>query len=174
MKKILLPLFFTGTAIMMVVMMYTGKPLNTTAAPQGILNLEFANTAQKVNAIIDSWVAVTTEDAITAAKQNTYFDFIFLFFYAGFLFLASKKIARQFNNKFGRAGRTIAIIALAAGGLDVLENIGMLQSISGNVSDPMALFTTGASLIKWVSVLVAVLYVLFGFLAWCYGKLFKK
>jgi hypothetical protein len=170
MKKLLLPFFFIGSMAMIVVMTKTGAILKTPAAPMGILNLEFAYNTTKTTPIINSWASINHADVITAAKINTYWDFLFLFFYAGFLFLACKKIAAKTTGSFSRAGKLIAKGALWAGFLDIIENTGMLLTISNQGSSTIALCTTIVSVIKWALALVAVLYLLTGLLALAFHK----
>ena len=86
MKLRLIFFFLAGSLVMIYVMAKTGQPLKTPVTPQGILNLEFAYNSDKVDGIVNNWASINT---VTAAKQNTWLDFIFLFFYSGFLFLAS-------------------------------------------------------------------------------------
>ena len=156
--------FFTGFIIMMFVMAKTGTSLKTAATPHGILDLEFAYNTTKVNAVIKAWdwKPYHSIDKNSIARVNTYFDFIFLFFYAAFLFLACKRITQNIKGPFAMAGNIIAIAALFAGFFDVLENIGMLLSLHGHISGSIAFFTTFFSVIKWVLAGIAVLYVLTG------------
>ncbi|MBK8786101.1 MAG: hypothetical protein IPN43_06280 [Chitinophagaceae bacterium] len=170
MKKLLLPFFLLGTIAMIVVMAKTGAILKTPEAPNGILNLEFAYNTAKTTPIINSWAGISSTDVITAAKNNTYWDFLFLFFYAGFLFLACKKIAAKTSGSFSKAGKLIAKGALWAGFLDILENSGMLLTISNNGSNTIALCTTIISIIKWALAIIAVLYMLTGLLALAFRK----
>ena len=171
MKKLLLPFFFIGSMAMIVVMTKTGAILKTPQAPMGILNLEFAYNTIKTTTIINSWASINSVDVITAAKNNTYWDFLFLFFYAGFLFLAGKKIAANTAGIFSKAGNTIATGALWAGFLDIIENTGMLLTLNNQGSSTIAFCTTVISIIKWVLALVALLYVLVGLLVLAYRKM---
>lgn len=168
MKKYSLLIFFIGTMLMMVVMAKTGATLKTTATPLGILNLEFAYNAAKIATVINAWAPIPGLDNIAAAKNNTYYDFIFLFFYAGFLFLACKKTAQIKNSN---VGLLIAKGALLAGFLDVLENAGMLLTLHGYSSGSIAFLTTFFSVIKWTLAIIAVLYVLTGALVLAYRKI---
>lgn len=176
MKKLLLPFFFVGTIAMMVVMAKTGAPLKTDATPLGILDLEFAYNTTKTEVILKAWdwkvTTVPTESIskIDVAEINTYLDFIFLFFYAGFLFLACKKIASKISGPVSKAGNLIAKGALLAGFLDVIENIGMLLTLSNQGSSAISLATTIVSVIKWALALIAVLYVLTGVIALAFRK----
>ncbi|MBL0199988.1 MAG: hypothetical protein IPP81_07365 [Chitinophagaceae bacterium] len=61
-------------------------PFKNIEAPNGILNLEFAYNTAKTTPIINSWAGISSTDVITAAKNNTYWDFVFLFFMPAFYF----------------------------------------------------------------------------------------
>lgn len=159
MKKLLIPFFFIGTMAMIIVMTKTGSTLKTEATPKGILDLEFAYNSTKTNTVITAWAPNDSVDNITAAKINTYYDFIFLLFYSPFLFFTCKKIAQITTSK---TGLIIAKGALWAGGLDIFENAGMLISLSGNSSDSIAMLTTIISLTKWTLAIAAVIYLLAG------------
>lgn len=169
MKKFLLPFFLLGTVAMMVVMAKTGATLKPATA-HGILDLEFAYDTAKTAAILRAWAPANGIDNITVAKTNTYCDFVFLFFYAGFLFLACKKIAAKTGGGFSRAGHIVAKAALAAGFLDILENLGMLLTLNNHGSSFIALCTTIVSLVKWLLAIMAVLYMLAGLLAMAFRK----
>jgi hypothetical protein len=152
MKKLLLPFLFIGTMLMIVVMTKTGAALKTPATPNGILNLEFAYNTTETTVVVNAWEA---NNNIAAAKNNTYYDYIFLLFYSLFLFLLCKKIAVIKNSK---TGLLIAKGALMAGVLDIFENAGMLYTLSGNASNSAALLTTIFSVIKWILALTAAVY----------------
>jgi hypothetical protein len=158
MKKYSLLFLFIGTMLMIYVMATTGAVLKTPATPNGILNLEFAYNTAKTNTIVNAWMP---NNNIAAAKNNTYYDFIFLLFYSLFLFFMAKKIAAIKNSK---AGLLIAQSALVAGVLDIFENAGILYTLSGNASESIALFTTIFSVIKWVLALTAAVYSITGFI----------
>ena len=162
MKKYSIPFFLLGSLVMVYVMTRSGAPLKTATTPHGILDLEFAYNTTKTNTVINAWAPNSRVDNIATAIQNTWLDFIFLFFYSIFLFLASKKISRLFGGAFGKAGRSIAWGALLAGFLDILENTGMLLTLSGHGSGTIAFCTSFCSVIKWGLALIAVLYVVTG------------
>lgn len=161
MKKYKLLLLLISTAGMIVVMEKTGATLKTPTTPKGILDLEFAYNSTTTTTVLNAWAPNDTIDNISVAKYNTYYDFIFLFFYSQFLFFACKKIATITNSKIGLL---IAKAALCAGLLDIFENAGMLLTLSNHSSNSIAIFTTTISIIKWVLAIAAVLYVLVGLL----------
>lgn len=171
MKKVRLPFFFIGTIVMLIVMAKTGASLKTATTPLGILNLEFAYNTAQTNNIINAWYSTGEPNNVLAAIYNTFYDFLFLFFYAGFLFLACKKIAANIKGPVAKAGNLIARGALLAGVLDVLENTGMLLTLHGYTSNAVAFLTVSFSVIKWALAIIAVLYVLTGLLQWVYQKM---
>lgn len=159
MKKYALLILLIGTCIMIVVMTKTGASLKTATTPKGILDLEFAYNTSKTTIVLNAWAPNSNIDNTGAAKLNTYLDFIFLFFYSLFLFFTCDKIARITKNK---TGSLIANGALYAGLLDVIENAGMLMTLSDGGSGTTAFITTFSSVIKWALAIAAVLYVLVG------------
>ncbi len=165
MKTINWLFIIAGTLVMMYVMMSTGKTLKTPFTPLGILDLEFAYNSSKVNAILNTWspAAPGEIDNIRVAIRNTWLDFIFLFFYSLFLFYSCKTIAESFNGILQKIGKLLAMGALNAGLLDIVENAGMLISMNGFASDGIAMPTTISAVIKWILALAALAYVvLFG------------
>jgi len=168
MKKYTIPFFLLGSVVMIYVMAKTGAPLKTPATLHGILDLEFAYNAEKTTVVINAWASL---DNIVAAKLNTWLDFLFLFFYAGFLFIACKKIAANSTGPVASAGNIIAKAALGAGFLDILENAGMLITLNGYPSSAVSFCTTFISIIKWGLAIIAVIYVLTGLLVLGYRKI---
>jgi len=149
-----------GTLLMMIVMQQTGAPLKTKATPYGILDLEFASTSVKAAAVIDAWGKTETSDNIQAAKLNTELDFIFLFFYSVFLHQACRAIARLYKGAISNIGLIAANAAIAAGVLDILENIGMLLTLHHYINSTVCLLTFSFSVTKWVLALFALVYIL--------------
>lgn len=158
-----IPLLFIGTIIMFVVMGKTSAPLKTSAKYKNIVCLELAYNSEKADDILKDWESANIE----VAKINTYFDFIFIFCYALFLYFTSEKAARITNSK---VGMSIARGTLWAGILDIMENAGMLITLSGNGSDAVAFATAFCSAIKWVLVVIAVVYLLVAILQLLFNR----
>ncbi len=171
MKKILLPAFLLGTVVMMFIMSQTSALLKTAATPAGIINLELAYNTTKINTIIQAWAPNAVSDKIDAAKINTYIDFLFLFFYAGFLFLCCKAVATNSSGVLAKWGYIIANATIVAGLADVMENIGMLFSLNGLISSTVSFCTAFFSAIKWSLVIIAILYAIGGLLVLAYRKI---
>ena len=166
-NKITWIILFAGTLAMVYVMRETGKTLKTGTTPKGILDLEFAHNSEKVEAVLNAWsVKGDTGSAIDDAKRNTYFDFIFLLFYSSFLYCSCILLGRSGSiPTIKKLSVFFAIAALLAGLLDIMENIGMLQSLDGKVSDSIAIFTTFCAGIKWTLVILVILFLLTGLIA---------
>jgi hypothetical protein len=171
MKKILIPLFLLGTGFMMYMMSETSALLKTPATPMGIINLELANNITKTNAIINAWAPTASSDKIDVAKINTYWDLLFLFFYAGLLYLLCSFIAANTTGIISKAGFLIANAAIIAGIADIMENTGMFFSLYGMVSPIVSFSTAFFSVIKWSLVAIALVYVLLGLLLVAYRKI---
>jgi len=139
----------------------TGATLKTPATPKGIIDLEFAYNASKASEVLIAWTGFIPVDNNLIAIVNTWIDFIFLFFYAFFLYYLCKLIAASFNGTFNTIGNFLAKSALAAGVFDILENIGMLITLHGHISDYYTLLTFIFSITKWLLVIAAVLYAFF-------------
>jgi hypothetical protein len=160
-KDAVFRLLLAGTAVMMIMMYYTGRPLTTPGTPAGILCLEFANTETAVDHTISSWkrAAGGTHEIVDAAKLNTYLDFIFLFFYSLLLYSFCLRLAKSLGKRknVARYFRILAALSLTAGLLDVMENAGMLTSLNEAGSDEVAMFTAIAATIKWSLVILIIL-----------------
>jgi hypothetical protein len=157
-----------GTALMLVIMFLSGRPLKTAETPGGILSLELAATSQQVDTVLSAWKRgpIGGPDVIAVAKTNTYLDFIFIFFYSFFGFAVCRQMAASMpgNSNFSRLYRVMSVLSLAAGFLDIFENIGMLKSLSGAVSSWVALSTATFALLKWALVILVIVAITGGLL----------
>jgi hypothetical protein len=170
MRKYFFLLISIGTLLMIIVMQQTGASLKTNDTPNGILDLEFASSQHKVAAVVNAWSKTGGTDNIQAAKLNTELDFLFLFFYSIFLHQACKSVSGLYKGMMNRIGLVLANGAIAAGVLDILENIGMLLSLHGYINNTVALLTFTFSVIKWLLALSALIYLVIGGAA----SLFRK
>lgn len=170
MKKILIPLFLIGTGFMMYIMAQTSSLLKTPETKMGIIDLELAYNTAKTTTVLNAWAPTATTDRVDIAEINTYWDLLFLFFYAGLLYLLCHFIAENSVGAMSKAGYFIANAAIVAGIADIMENTGMLFSLNGLVSPIVSFCTAFFSIIKWGLVVIAILYVLVGLLMVAYRK----
>lgn len=170
MRKYFFLIIAVGSLVMLLVMAKTSASLKTIATPLGILNLEFAYDSAKAGTVLNAWQPNEKIDNIEVATFNTWLDFIFLFFYSLFLFTGCKILSANYSGAIQNTGQMLAKGAILAGLLDIVENVGMLFTLHGNINNSILFLTAAASIIKWILALVAVAYLLvFGV-----GYLFRK
>jgi hypothetical protein len=162
MSRFKLIISLLGTFAMLYVMNKTGEPLKTAATPLGIINLEFASNQQKVDNILQAW---EPNDLLHVAGTNTYWDFLFLFFYGWLLFNLCKLIYQKFPEGYGKFGLFLSRLAVLAAFFDVIENGFMLGVLHHSYTATGLLMMVSSSALKWGLVITVVLYSLIG-LAW--------
>ena len=159
MNKILIAFFLLACTIFVFLQMRpTQRKLKTPETPLGILNLEFAYNTDHTSKVLNAW---KIDDKIQAAKTNTYIDFGLLFFYSLFLFYSCKELSKNFSGNIRSIGIGLSKAALVAGLLDVIENSGMLITLSGNQSIIISSITAICSSVKWLLAVFGILYIIF-------------
>ena len=143
---------------MIYVMQITGAPLKGAETPLGILNLEFAYNAQLAEIVTNAW---KQQNVLEAAIYNTALDFLFLGCYCILLFSICTYVSKKTIGLLHKMGSGFGIAVGIAGGLDILENLGMLITLSGAIDDSIALITVILSTLKWVLVIAVIVFVLF-------------
>lgn len=118
-----------------------GAPLVNEIAPQGIISYEFAGTADRAGRMLESWSARTRE----LAMLNLGLDYLYLFVYPAFLSLGCVRTARRLgaSRRAGTAalaklGSALSWPVLLSGGLDAVENFGLIQQLAHAPSDSWA------------------------------------
>jgi hypothetical protein len=160
-------ILIAGTFCMMVIMAITGRPMKHPATPFGIVNLELASNATDVQNILNAWDNDISQhrDVLVDARKNTWLDFIFIIFYSLLFYCLCKNISGYFkkNSILQKSGKVFSMAALVAGALDYGENIGMLTSLNGHITDGISLFTATCSTIKWILIISILLFLVVGF-----------
>ncbi len=170
MQKLKFLISIVGTAFMIKMMLVTGSDLKTPNTPNGILNLEFANTTAKATTVINAW----EDSLLITAKVNTWWDFVFLFFYSFLFFNLCKWIHHLLKNKYGKLGLFFAKLSIITAMLDIAENLFMLKVLSRNYTPIDLTLMTTASYIKWIFVIAIILYCLIGFIIVLSNKYISK
>src|SRR5215207_7824727 len=117
--------FFIFTVLMVIIMRYQGRSLLTPVSPRGIIDLEFAETTERLRQLRLFW---NTADL----RNNVYLDFLFIVVYTGFLFHSCRWIGTGESKK---TPELFSGMALAAGFFDVCENFMMLMAWNGSDGD---------------------------------------
>ena len=162
MKKKALSLFlFSGTAVLLFTMRWHGEVLTKFPSTKaGIVSLEFAKTKKKVTEILYEWNTVSSKNIHQHAVTNTAIDFLFIFFYSLFLFYVCFWFSTKQQGLVSKISQFIALLALTAGLLDVIENYFLLKMLRNSITNAEALFTWWLAAVKFSLVGIAVLWIL--------------
>lgn len=150
--KTRLIVFGSLAALFFFILRMQGTSLITDATPLGIVDFEFANTPERLNAVLFGW-------SNADIKANIYLDFIFIPFYVLFFSAAAKACSISWVNptmKF--SGMSLSKAVYVAGGLDLLENKIMLNSLAGSFSNFTLMLTNWCAGAKFLLLLVVILY----------------
>lgn len=152
------------TILLLLSMNFVGMPLNTTAAPQGIISFEFAATPARAQAMLDSW----SPAARVRAGFIQGLDFLFPAVYATTVglgcILAAGVIARR-KQAISGLGRWLAWGLWLAAGLDYIENIGLVILLFGAVQSPYPQIAAVCASLKFILLAAGLIYSFYG-LAW--------
>jgi hypothetical protein len=161
-----------GTLLLVVLMRDQGKPLITCNTPQGILNLEFARTPAMAQAVLNEWKTAICSGKTLAntAITNTQLDFVFIAFYVLFFYMSSLILSQSMPGVAGVTGVLLKWGIVAAGALDIAENLLMLNTLSGNITVNGTYCTSLFAKIKFAIVLSCFLYLLLGVLWLIFSK----
>jgi len=155
MKRKLL-ISFLSLVIMIVLMRWQGATLVTPASPGGILDLEFANNAERLMQLRLFW---THDDVVT----NIFLDFLFIAAYAWFFVAACSSISVK--NPLSKWSQHFAGISLAAAGFDVCENFLMLLVWNERFSPSVLKIVYYCAAIKFILIALVIIYLIVSFFA---------
>ncbi len=158
MINIKIKLFLLGvTLFLFTVLRFQGASLKQHYADQGIVSLELAGSAEKTATIVEGWNA---DGLIDKARNNILIDFLFIPFYAIFFYTLTGSISVRLQGRASSLGVALAFSSLIAGMLDLFENLLMLTSIHVGYSDFTAILTAIFAALKFLLLLLALLYIL--------------
>lgn len=151
--KTRLIIFGSLAALFFFILRVQGANLITDATPLGIINLEFASTAEELNAVLFGW-------SNADVKANIYIDFVFIPFYVLFFSTAALACSKAWKSiSMQHAGKSLSKAAYVAGALDLVENKFMLDSFAGSFSDFTLMLTNWCAGAKFLLLLVVILYI---------------
>lgn len=150
MKKNWLPALLL-TFVMILVMRWAGSSLVTPVSPGGILELEFAWDAVRLQQLKLFW---NPSDLL----KNILFDFIFIFAYTWFFISASSRVSEQ--SGWLTSGSWVAGLGTAAGLFDVLENFLMVMIFQEKFAPGLLKVVFVIAAIKFLLAALVLLYLL--------------
>lgn len=136
------------------IMQFQGRSLKTASNPIGIIDLELADTVAKLNGLMANW-------DVHIVRLNIWIDFLFIAAYT-FFFIQSLRllIVKHRIDWLQKAGKQLFAFAYIAASLDVVENILMLYSISGQYSASSVFSTAVVASCKFALIAVILLYLI--------------
>jgi len=162
-------LFLILTALLMVVLRLVDAPLQTAAAPSGILSFEFAGNVNRAKEIVRSWEGAPA----LFAGFSLGLDYLFMVAYSTTLALACLWACRMVEARgwpFARLGVLLAWGQWLAAGLDALENIALVILVLVGIAAPWPQVAWAAAALKFALILAGLLYSVLGVAAWLAGR----
>jgi len=134
-----------------------------------IVQFEIAKTAGKAQTIIDNWkITGKYEQGV----KSTYFAYIFMFLYTLAIAIGCRFVsACTGNDILIKGGRGFAWLIFAATICDLIENIAIFRTLSGNISQWNVSLAYNLARVKFSIVIVCLLFMIACFLYWAIGKL---
>jgi hypothetical protein len=163
-----LPVFFillAATLVVMISLQIIGAPLQTEAAPAGIISYEFAGDLSAAREMINSWGS----SGQLSAGLSLGLDYLFLAAYSVTIALGCSIVAEKLHSRFGfliRLGKLLAWAQFLAAALDALENYALIRVLLGsdNALWPQVAYWSAGP--KFLIVVLGILYVILGTLIW--------
>lgn len=157
-------IFFVALAAALIVMaifqFVLDPPLQTRAAPQGIVSFELAGSQLKADEIITSWDAT----AQLYAAFGLGFDFLFMPLYATAIALGVLLAAGRHPGRFASVGVWMGWSAFAAALFDAAENVCLFNLLLGNDGANYADMAATYATVKFGLILLGIGYALAGWI----------
>ena len=141
-----------------------GLPLNTPAAPQGIVSFEVAGTPEQTQVILDSW---DTPAQVRAAFIQG-LDSLFLLVYStcfGLGCLLSGEVLRRAGWPLAGAANGMAWGLWLAAGFDFIENLGLALALFNIVAAPWPQIAAICAYLKFGLLFLGLAYLFYGLAA---------
>lgn len=129
------------------------RQLISPESPLGILNLQFAASADGLNAILHAWRGL---GVIDVARESLSTDFGFMAAYSVNFALGCLLVART-----ARVGRRMALLALCCAPLDAAENLVQLDMLAAGATPASARLNLLFVSVKFAVVCVTATYLLY-------------
>ena len=138
------------------ILIHSGRPLMTTAAPLGIVSYQIAFSAESAGAVLDSW----DPPARDAVAHNLLWDFPYLVVYTWILSLLCRAAGAKSKPAISNAGSIVSRYAWFAAIFDAGENFALLYQLSYGANDAAALFAGSAASAKFGVIIIALTFLL--------------
>tara|TARA_Y100000385_G_C12709402_1_gene473935 strand:- start:111 stop:593 length:483 start_codon:yes stop_codon:yes gene_type:complete len=123
--------------------------------PPGIIAFELSRTIENANDMVAQWEEL---DAIPLKKFSLLFDYVFIFGYAGTLFI----ILQEWWKKTGKQWiYFMSLVPVLAGILDGIENLGLLQIVYGSGNQFVTSLAFYCASTKFIMLLPSIMFSLY-------------
>ena len=155
------------TIVWMMLMGSAIKPLNS----KQIVAFELAKTAEAAAKISKEW---EEKDLIPNAKKSIYLDFVFLILYSVSIGIGCIVLSAFTGNSFlVRIGLMLSKIVPFAGLFDVVENLAMLKTLSGEITMLTVAIAFWFAILKFLIVILSLLFVIGCMIFWRIKRFYK-
>jgi hypothetical protein len=142
-------------------MFYFDKFLTNTICKNGIISFQLAKDVTISEAILNSW----STQAKISAGLSIGIDFLYLIIYPSLIALLIHKLNKKLwsNHSFYSFGLIILYLQFVAALFDLIENIGLIQLLLGNITQFWTSIAYYFATIKFVLIAIGILYILINF-----------
>lgn len=157
-RKPLFYFFFAFTLLIFAAFRPLDVPLQTSAAPNGIVSFELARTLDSSQAMIRSWDI----NARLVAAFGLGFDYLFMPVYALALSLGLLLAGQGKTNWYHNTTSWLGWGAFAAALFDMVENYALWRALGGSVDPVFPIIAASCAALKFTLLLVGLLAALAG------------
>jgi hypothetical protein len=137
-----------------------------------IVQFEIAKTVSRAHSIIEDW---KSSGKYEQGVRSTSLSYLFIVLYSFAIGLGCRFISACTGNEIlSKGGRGFAWLILVATVCDIIENIVMSRSLSGQLSQLNVTLAYDLARIKFSIVIVCILFMLASALYWLIGKLARE
>lgn len=172
-RKRLFLFFFFSTMILMIIMNIIGAPLNTEAAPYGIISFELAGNPSEAVRIVNSWDQVGQLHAALSLGL----DYLFMLVYSTTIALACVWASDMLHNSdmpLMWLGVSLAWGQWLAALLDAVENFVLWKILLGSLNSPLPEIARWAATGKFILIFLGLIYALYAFALYLLGRWMPK
>jgi hypothetical protein len=132
-----------------------------------IVEFEMARTPERAAGIIEEW---QQNGKLPMAMRSIYADYCFIILYTITLSAASLFFSRICRNTlFRQTGKFFSILVFVAGIFDIVENIAMTRTLSGEITANTVSLTYKMAISKFSIVLMSLFFIAICIITWIAG-----
>ena len=134
-----------------------------------IVKFELAEEVPVAESIVQEW---TANGKFEKAVQSIYLDFLFIILYTSGLSVACVLFSRLTQHEILiRTGYFFSYLLVAAGICDVVENVAMLRSLNGHISNWNVVLAYDMAATKFSLVILSILFLSVCLIFWALRKI---